>query len=152
MRIEILAVGRSRDPAVDALTARYLERLPWRVTLREIELRGPTDPERRRRSEGDRLLAAIPRDACVIVLDSGGQKVTSEAFAARLEALWRQSHGLLAFVIGGAEGLDARLRTRADWVLSLGLMTWPHLLVRVMLAEQIFRAWAILGRHPYHRG
>jgi len=151
LRIEILAVGRSRDPAVDALTARYLERLPWRVTLREIELRGPADPERRRRMEGDRLLAAIPRDACVIVLDSRGQEVASEAFAARLEALWRQSHGLLVFVIGGAEGLDPRLRTRADWVLSLGPMTWPHLLVRAMLAEQIFRAWAILGRHPYHR-
>jgi len=150
LRIEILAVGRSRDPAVDALVARYLERLPWRVNLREIELRGRFDPRRRRRAEGDRLLAAIPSQAAVITLDSRGEAASSEAFAARLEELSRRSPVL--FVIGGAEGLDERLLARADWVLSLGPMVWPHLLVRAMLVEQLFRAWTISRRHPYHRG
>ncbi len=152
MRIRVLAAGRSRDSTIDALVARYLARLPWQVELREIEVRGCDDAAGRRRAEGDRLLVAVPAGATVVVLDGGGEQVTSEAFAARLEALSARGRGPLLFVIGGADGLDPRLVARADWVLSLGRMIWPHLLVRVMLAEQLFRAACIIRGHPYHRG
>ncbi len=152
MRIEILAVGRNRDPAVDALVSRYLERLPWRVRLREIEPRGRTDTAGRRRAEGERLLAALPARAAVVLLDGRGEAVDSATFARRIGELSARRHGAVVFVIGGAEGLDRRLHDRADWVLSLGPMVWPHLLVRVMLAEQLFRAWSIGRGHPYHRG
>ena len=88
----------------------------------------------------------------MVALDGRGKTLTSEEFATRL-ARWRDD-GIadLVFVIGGADGLDRRLIERAAFVLSLGAMTWPHLLVRVLLAEQIYRAQSILLGHPYHRG
>jgi 23S rRNA (pseudouridine1915-N3)-methyltransferase len=87
----------------------------------------------------------------VIALDEKGKTLTSEAFARHI-ARWRDG-GVqdLAFVIGGAEGLDKQVTKHADTVLSLGPMTWPHLLARVLLAEQLYRAYAILTGHPYHR-
>jgi 23S rRNA (pseudouridine1915-N3)-methyltransferase len=87
----------------------------------------------------------------VVALDLGGEALSSEGFAARLES-WLAAGRPLCFVIGGAEGLDPAVITRADHLLSLGGMTWPHRLARIMLAEQIFRARAIAAGHPYHRG
>ncbi len=97
------------------------------------------------------MLGAIPKEATVVALDGGGRSLDSRTFAKRLEG-WRDG-GVrdLAFLIGGAEGLDRDLISDADLVLSLGAMTWPHLLVRGMLAEQLFRAQSILDGHPYHR-
>ena len=97
------------------------------------------------------LRATLPKQAVLVALDARGQSLTSEAFAARL-AKWRDgSAGDLAFVIGGADGLEPALVKRADLVLSLGAMTWPHMLARAMLAEQLYRAATILQGHPYHR-
>ena len=97
-------------------------------------------------------MAAVPEGATVVVLDEGGRTLTSAAFARRIGG-WRES-GVrdLAFLIGGTDGMDESVIGRADLVLSLGSMTWPHLLVRGMLAEQIYRAQTILSGHPYHRG
>lgn len=101
-----------------------------------------------RRREGAALIAAVPENALCVALDLGGAAVSSEAFAALLEG-WADRP--LAFVIGGAEGLDPSVLARAGHRLSLGPMTWPHFLVRAMLAEQLYRAQAIRARHPYHR-
>ena len=102
--------------------------------------------------EGALLLAAVPAGATVVVLDAGGRALDSPALAARLRT-WRDAGvGDVAFLIGGAEGLDADVVAGADLVLSLGPMTWPHLLARAMLAEQIYRAQCILEGHPYARG
>ncbi len=103
-----------------------------------------------KRREAAGLLAAIPPGAWAVALDLGGRVTGSAALAAQLTG-WRDAGRSLAFVIGGAEGLDASVLARADHVLSLGALTWPHLLVRVMLAEQLFRAQAIASGHPYHR-
>lgn len=89
-------------------------------------------------------------DTRAVVLDLGAPAQSSEAFAHALEG-WLASGRPLCFLVGGAEGLDAAVLQRADHVLSLGPLTWPHMLVRVMLAEQIFRARAIATGHPYHR-
>ncbi len=145
MRIDIVAVGRLRDPALRTLVARYRERLPWRI--REIELtpaEGP--PELRRRREGERLLAHS-RGRRRLVLDPRGEALDSPVFA----RLLARGDGPVAFLIGGAEGLDDKVRAAAERILAFGPMIWPHELVRVMLMEQIYRAWAILAGHPYHR-
>jgi 23S rRNA (pseudouridine1915-N3)-methyltransferase len=132
-----------------ALFARYAERL--RPALRVTELadgRGNAGEIKRR--EADAILAALPAQALVVALDMGGAALSSEAFAARLTG-WIESARPVCFIIGGAEGLEARVIARADALISLGTLTWPHMLVRVMLAEQLFRARAIATGHPYHR-
>jgi 23S rRNA (pseudouridine1915-N3)-methyltransferase len=96
------------------------------------------------------MLAALPDRAFAVALDAGGTMPDSEELARLLER-WLAAGRPVCFLIGGAEGLDARALGRADYVLSLGRMTWPHFLARVMLAEQIYRAQAIAAGHPYHR-
>ena len=100
--------------------------------------------------EGVALLAALQRDAFAVALDLGGHTLDSEAFARQL-GQWATLSRPVSFLIGGAEGLHASVIDRADYVLSLGSMTWPHFFVRVMLAEQLYRAQAIAQGHPYHR-
>ncbi len=148
--IHILCVGKgARDPAA-VLTGRYLKRMPVPVRLHEVGERGGARGPERRRREGEKLRARIPRGAFVVALDEGGRTFSSAAFAAAL-ARWREEGRPLAFLIGGAEGLDPQLLAAADLRLSLSSMTWPHMLVRAMLAEQLYRAFSILEGHPYHR-
>ncbi len=145
----ILAVGRLRAGPERALYDHYAARLRPPPEVAEIaEARGSAAEIRRR--EGAALLAAIPDGALPVALDLGGEALDSEAFAARL-ARWQEAARAPCFVIGGAEGLDPAVLARAECRLSLGAMTWPHLLVRALLAEQLFRAQAILANHPYHR-
>ncbi len=102
-------------------------------------------------AEADLLARAVPSGAVVVTLDERGKLLTSPDFAAHL-ARWRDAGRQdLAFVIGGADGIDPALRARADFSISFGAMVWPHMLVRVMLAEQLYRAATILGGGPYHR-
>jgi 23S rRNA (pseudouridine1915-N3)-methyltransferase len=102
-------------------------------------------------AEADLLRRAVPKGAVIWVLDERGKVETSPAFARRLGG-WRDAgRGDLALVIGGADGIDPGLRDAADHALSFGMMVWPHMLVRVMLAEQLYRAAAILAGSPYHR-
>ena len=103
-----------------------------------------------RRREGEAILAALPSDATLVALDLGGDPLTSEAFAAMLTRV-AEAGRTPCFAIGGAEGLDPAVLARAAQRVSLGTMTWPHFLVRGMLAEQLYRAQAIATGHPYHR-
>jgi len=158
MRIVVAAIGRARGAPEQALFDAYARRLvrngPAGLTLELIEAdeRRKLTGEALRKAEAELLLARIPKDAALVALDGRGKPLGSEAFADQL-ARWRDDGiGDLAFVIGGAGGLDPALLERARFVLSLGAMTWPHLLVRAMLAEQIYRAQSILLGHPYHRG
>jgi 23S rRNA (pseudouridine1915-N3)-methyltransferase len=105
----------------------------------------------RKRREAAGMLAALPAAAFVVLLDLGGKTPSSKEFSVLLTR-WLDAGRPVAFLIGGAEGLDATVLARADYSLSLGKLTWPHLLARVMLAEQLFRARAIATGHPYHRG
>lgn len=150
LRVDIVAVGRCRDPSIETLTERYLGRLPWRTRLLEIDVRGSADDARRAARESERLLAAVA-DAQAIALDERGEPLDSLAFAGRIGAISERGVAKLAFVIGGPDGLPEAVLRRCDWRLSLGPMTWPHMLVRVMLAEQLYRAASLLAGHPYHR-
>ncbi len=103
-----------------------------------------------RRREAALLLAALPANALAVALDLAGEAPDSEDFSSRL-GRWLESGRPVCFLIGGAEGLDRSVLDRADTVFSLGRLTWPHLLARAMLAEQIFRARSLAAGHPYHR-
>ena len=151
MRILIAAVGRSKAGPMREIYDDYVRRLAWPVTLREVEIRHPLPPEAARDREAELLLRAVPAGAIVIALDERGRSLSSAQFAEQLRR-WRDGgSGRPAFLIGGAAGHGAAVRERADMLLSLGPMTWPHLMVRCLLAEQLYRAHTILSGHPYHR-
>ena len=149
MRLVVAAVGRGREDPAQKLFESYRRRLPWPVELREVRASGGGDAGRER--EAAALLKGVPVGAHVVVLDGTGKELTSEAFAARLARIRDDGVAVVVFLIGGADGHGAPALSRADFVLSLGPMTWPHLLVRAMLAEQLWRAASILSGHPYHR-
>ncbi len=151
MRITLAAVGRNKAGATKELYELYAARLRWRITLKEVEERRPLPAGALKEQEGELLLAALPRGAKVIALDEGGKEMTSRDFAALLGRWQDEGVADLAFMIGGADGLSEDARQAADVILSLGRMTWPHMLVRGLLAEQLFRAESILAGHPYHR-
>jgi len=150
MRVTIAAVGRDRSGPARDLFDEYCRRCSWPIRLVEVAPRSAIPIERRLAEEGARLAAAIPREAALIALDQRGRLLGSRAFATRLDA-WQQRRGDLAFLIGGPDGLAEDLIERAELVLALGRLTWPHRLVRVLLAEQLYRASTILAGHPYHR-
>ncbi len=147
--MRLVAIGRLRAGPEAELFARYTQRLRPGLAVSELPDGHGAAAEIKRR-EGEALLAALPGGAFAVALDTDGPPLTSEALAQRLE-IWRAAGQSLAFVVGGAEGLSRPVLERADAVLSLGPLTWPHMLVRVMLAEQLYRAQAILAGHPYHR-
>ena len=120
-------------------------------TIVDLEEKRRLPPAELKAREGELILAASPTGARLVALDQGGREWSSRDLAEQLRK-WRDS-GIadLAFAIGGAEGLGAAVTGRADAVLSLGAMTWPHLLARCMLLEQLYRAQQILAGHPYHR-
>jgi 23S rRNA (pseudouridine1915-N3)-methyltransferase len=151
MRVTIAAVGRDRSGPARELFDSYCRRCPWPIRLVEIAPRSAMPLERRLADEAGRLLGAIPRDAALTALDERGRLLSSRSFATRIGAWQQEGRSDLAFLIGGPDGLAGDLIERADLVLALGRMTWPHLLVRVLLAEQIYRATTILAGHPYHR-
>jgi 23S rRNA (pseudouridine1915-N3)-methyltransferase len=155
MRVHICAVGRLRGGPEADLISDYVTRFDR--TGRALGL-GPisvVEVDDRKGggmvAEADLLRRALPRGAVLCCLDERGAVESSPAFAKRLAA-WRDAgRSDLAFVIGGADGIDPSLRAEADHLLSFGAMVWPHMLVRVMLSEQVYRAASILAGSPYHR-
>lgn len=150
MKITVATVGKLKPGALKTLYGDYVGRLPWPVVLREIANRTDRSAAERMHREGELLLAAIPAAARTLVLDVKGRSHSSEDLAAEIGRA-QAKDGDLAFVIGGADGLADSVRKRADLVIAFGAQTWPHFLVRAMLAEQLYRASTILAGHPYHR-
>ncbi len=148
--MRVLAIGKAPKTAPESLLfARYAARLKPALTLTEFNDGQGSGSEIKRR-EAAVLLGAVTAQDFVVALDSGGQAPDSVAFSGLLTK-WLESGRRVSFIIGGAEGLDAAVIARADAKLSLGELTWPHLLARAMLAEQIYRARMIAVGHPYHR-
>lgn len=151
MRITIAAIGKLKSGPHRDLAAHYIRRLRWPLVVREVEERRKLPPPELKAREAALLLAAIPKGATAVVLDERGTALSSPEFAKRL-ARWRDSGVAdLAFVIGGADGLDDAVRRQAAFLLSLGPARWPHFLARGMLLEQLYRAETLLAGHPYHR-
>jgi 23S rRNA (pseudouridine1915-N3)-methyltransferase len=153
MRASIIAVGDRMPTWVESGFAEYAKRLSRELPLQLVEVNAKSrgDPSRIKSDEGAAMLAAIPKSAHVVALDGRGKPWSSEELSGQLER-WRMLGKDLAFLIGGADGLDAAVLDRADQCWLLGPLTLPHPLVRIVLAEQLYRAVSLLGNHPYHRG
>lgn len=147
--MHLIAIGRLRRGPEAELFKRYNTRLRPALKVTEFaEERGAASVIKQK--EAAALLSAVPKDGFLIPLDLAGHATGSEALAGRIEQ-WSALARPICFLIGGAEGLHVSVISRADDVLSLGAMTWPHFLVRAMLAEQLYRAQTIRQGHPYHR-
>ncbi len=159
MRMTIAAVGRMKAGPERELADRYIDRLKkaglslgldYQGLAEHPESRLATAPERKR-DEAQRLVASLPEGAARIVLDETGRLMTSEAFAEALANFRDGGRRDLGLLIGGPDGHDESMRGNSDLVLSLGRMTFPHQIARILLAEQMYRAVTILAGHPYHR-
>ncbi len=151
MRILIAAVGRLKAGPERALFEHYAGRVTFPFCLKEVEEKRRLAAGKLTKREAELLLGAAPQGAVIIAMDERGQALSSAALANRIGAWRDEGWRDLAFLIGGPQGLDESLKGRADLVLSLGPMTWPHMLARGLLAEQIYRAQCILSGHPYHK-
>ncbi len=155
MHIRMIAVGTRMPAWIQDGLMEYGKRLPreWGFQLVEIPLlhRGKNQPAQRLMdNEGEKMLACLGPNANPVALDSQGRQWTTEEFAQQLESWLQQGHDL-AFLIGGPEGLAPSCLQRAETHWSLSRLTFPHPLVRILVAEQLYRAWSLLQGHPYHR-
>lgn len=155
MKIHLIAVGTRMPDWVQTAYADYAGRMPreCRLELREIALaeRGKNaDIERLKRDEGEKILKAVPRGATLIALDERGESLGSEQWSQAL-AQWLQSGQDVCLAVGGPDGHAPEVLAAAARKWALSRLTLPHPLVRVLVAEQLYRAWTILSRHPYHR-
>ncbi|MCA0027021.1 MULTISPECIES: 23S rRNA (pseudouridine(1915)-N(3))-methyltransferase RlmH [unclassified Mesorhizobium] len=159
MKITVHAVGRMKSGPERELADRYFERFSKSGPAVGLEFSGIAEiaegraqnADERRRDEGARLQAQLQPGSALILLDERGKNLSSEDFAGRIGQLRDAGRRALALAIGGADGHDPSLRAQAELVMSFGALTWPHQLVRVMLAEQLYRVSTILSGHPYHR-
>ena len=159
MRITVHAVGRMKAGPEKQLADRYFERFAKSGPSVGLEFAGIAEiaegraqtANERRREEGQKLQTLLQQGTALILLDERGKGFSSEEFAGRVGLLRDGGRKALVIAIGGADGHDQSLRDQADIVLSFGVMTWPHQLVRVMLGEQLYRTATILSGHPYHR-
>ena len=155
MHLTIISVAQRMPNWVDEGFAEYAKRMPSDMAL-QLKIVKPANrlAHSQRESiladEYKRIVQNIPAQDTIIVLDERGQNLTTEQFAKQLQA-WRLESLHLSFLIGGADGIDERLKQQARYMLRLSSMTLPHGLARVILAEQIYRAWSVLNNHPYHR-
>jgi 23S rRNA (pseudouridine1915-N3)-methyltransferase len=155
VKIRILAVGHKMPAWIETGYQEYAKRMPPDAALELLEIKpekraAGASTERIQKLEAARIAAALPEQAMLIALDERGKQLTTAEFSAQL-ARWMQDGAQPCFVIGGADGLDASIKQRADLSLGLSRLTLPHGLARVMLAEQLYRAVSLLKGHPYHR-
>jgi 23S rRNA (pseudouridine1915-N3)-methyltransferase len=150
--LRVLWAGKTRDSLLGELVRRYADRIrhcaPFRVE--EVRAGRSTRKGEAAAAEGERFLARLPRDGTVVALDAGGRRMTTEAFAGWLEGALSRGSGEVAFIVGGHEGLSPAVRERATATLALSEMTFTHEMARVLLLEQIYRAFTILRGEPYH--
>ncbi|CAM8651158.1 COG1576 Uncharacterized conserved protein [Oxalobacteraceae bacterium] len=155
MQLIVAAVGHKMPAWIEAGFQEYAKRMPpeCRLVLKEIkpiERSSGKNAETVMAQERTRIEAALPKGGRVIALDEHGVHMTTVQLSQQLST-WQQQGGDVSFVIGGADGLDAEFKKNADMLVRLSSMTLPHGLIRVILAEQLYRAWSILRNHPYHR-
>ncbi|HSG10450.1 MAG TPA: 23S rRNA (pseudouridine(1915)-N(3))-methyltransferase RlmH [Gammaproteobacteria bacterium] len=155
MHIHLVAVGTRMPAWVSTGYGEYARRMPRECTLELVEIppgnrSKSRTTEQARAEEGQQMLAAIPRDCEVIALDVTGKSWSTETLAVRLDE-WLGSGRDVALLVGGPDGLDASCLARASHRWSLSELTFPHALVRILVAEQLYRAWTLRQGHPYHR-
>lgn len=153
MHISIVSIGKFENNPQKAVYENYLKRLKWKINLREFDLKNSTnlDVDKIKEKEGELILKAIKPSTKIIALDEKGKVFSSLAFAKFISDSAVQGNSDLSFIIGGANGLSEAVLKKAHLKLSLSNMTFPHLMVRSILLEQLYRAQSIISGHPYHK-
>lgn len=153
MKLVIAAVGKMKRGAEQDLYARYVTQTKWNITTKELKDAPEKLPHAERLTqEGNAIAALLTHDSWLIAFDKGGENITSEQLAKLIQRAGNERVKQLVFAIGGQDGLDPALLKKAKKTIAFGGVTWPHQLMRVMLTEQLFRAYSILQGHPYHTG
>ncbi len=155
MVIHFITVGQKMPKWVQEGYTEYAKRLPKACSLKLVELpmaqRGKTGSvDKYKTEEAKRILDAVPKGARLIVLDEHGQQVTTYQLAEKMED-WLSGGQDIALIVGGPDGLEKSLINQAQWKWGLSKLTMPHPMVRILVAEQIYRAWSVINNHPYHR-
>lgn len=154
MKILIIAIGQKLPEWAQEACNDYLHRFPrdWSVEVKALKAEDRTTKtiEKIMQNEAERIRAAIPKDAVLVILDERGVDLTSQKLASKLNN-WKDQGRPVVFVIGGADGLDKQFKSEGDVLLRLSSLTLPHAMVRVLILEQIYRSWSLLHNHPYHR-
>lgn len=153
MKISIISIGKFENSPHKKVFETYLTRSKWKVELKELELKNTHNlsVEKIKEGEGSLILKALKPNSKIIVLDEKGKEYESISFAKMLESLAVAGDSDLSFIIGGSDGLSEEVLKKASLKISLGKMTFPHLMVRSILMEQLYRAQTIISGHPYHR-
>ena len=150
MKLLIAAIGKAKASPEHTLYNEYIRRLPWKIECREFVSKAK-DAGARKIDESRLLLEACKGYERIVALDESGKNLSSREFSDALKNWQQQGFSSMAFVIGGADGLDKSVLAKAHLIWSLGRVTWPHMLVRALLAEQLYRAHSMISGHPYHR-
>lgn len=146
MHITIVAVGKLKSSPLLSLIHDYMSQLPWKVVFQELDSKEET-----KSTFAEKFLALVPKNSFVVALDEKGTSLSSIEFCHQIEKWQTQGESHLCFLIGAANGLPKEAKEKAQLTLSFGRATWPHMMVRLLLVEQIYRAHQILKGHPYHR-
>ncbi len=155
MQIDLIAVGKRMPPWIESGFKEYTKRLPKNINFKLIEItpaiRGKNNSaENYKRKEEENINDALTKDSLMIIFDEHGKSISSTSLAKKLEA-WNEEQQHISLIIGGPDGLSDSIKKKANQTWSLSEMTLPHGLVRVIVVEQIYRAWSITQNHPYHR-
>lgn len=150
MRITVIAIGKVKDKNIKPLIAEYIKRTPWKIDIIELESK-EREERRMKEDEGKLILSKISDSDFVVALEEKGKEFESPKFAEYLQKLQLNGNSKIKLIIGGAAGISDNLRKRANFILSLGKMTYPHQLARILLIEQLYRAWTIIENRSYHK-
>ncbi|MFV0430731.1 MAG: 23S rRNA (pseudouridine(1915)-N(3))-methyltransferase RlmH [Alphaproteobacteria bacterium] len=152
MKLQIIAVGKLKKGDISSLFAQYSTRIKrWKLTVKELSESQAQTVDIRKKEEAQKILDCIKDDHIIVALDERGEHLTSREMANFIQEQENASASYMSFVIGGPDGLDEDIRKQAKSIWALGRATWPHQLVRALLAEQIYRSQTIIEGHPYHR-
>lgn len=152
MRITIAAIGKlTANSPEHSLLTQFKKRLPWKLDIKEFQVKKQLPTPQLKEMESELLLGAVPDGAKMIALDERGKTLTSPEFASTLQQWQDDGFNQFAFLIGGAAGHGSSIYQKSHLQISFGKMTWPHMMVRAMLCEQLYRAHTINTGHPYHK-
>lgn len=151
MQVIIAAIGRMKASPEKELLDKFIRQTPWNITIKELDAKKGLSGDALKYAEAKLLLDATDSARIRVAMDERGKSLTSESFANKMGEWQDAAQTPIAFLIGGQDGLDSSIRQNADLTLCFGSATWPHMLARAMLSEQLYRAHTILTGHPYHR-
>lgn len=149
MKIKIISIDHDKSKQYSDISSEYIKRMPWKIDV--VDLEPFNSNTQQKEKEGALILKYIKPEDYIIALDPNGEQMTSELFAKTIQTLQDSSSKAISFIIGGAFGLSESVKTRSNTLLSLSKMTMPHRIAKLILIEQIYRAYTIMKSHPYHK-